>query len=52
MLLKELSEAIGVSGMEDDVRGVILNAIQDDEKDVQEEQQRFKGRGNYRGNDW
>jgi len=30
----------------------ILNALKDDEKDLQEQQQRFKARGNYRGKDW
>jgi len=34
MLLKELSEAIGVSGAEDGVRGVILNAIKDHVEDI------------------
>ncbi|RKX32108.1 MAG: hypothetical protein DRP46_01840 [Candidatus Zixiibacteriota bacterium] len=30
----------------------ILNALKDDEKDLQKEQQRFKVQGNYQGNDW
>jgi len=30
----------------------ILNALKDDEKDLQEEQKRFKASGNYQGNDW
>jgi len=30
----------------------ILNALKDDEKELQKEQQRFKARGEYRGNDW
>ena len=30
----------------------ILNALKDDEKDLQKEQQRFKASGDYRGNDW
>lgn len=30
----------------------ILNALKDDEKDLQKEQQRFKAQGNYQGNDW
>lgn len=34
MLLKELSEAIGVSGAEDEVRAVILNAIKDHVEDI------------------
>ena len=34
MLLKELSEAIGVSGAEEDVRAVILDAIKDHVEDI------------------
>ena len=34
MLLKELSEAIGVSGAEDEVRALILNAIKDHVEDI------------------
>ena len=34
MLLKELSEAFGVSGCEDDVRGLIIEAIKDDVDEV------------------
>ena len=34
MLLKELSEAIGVSGAEEEVRAVILNAIKDHTEDI------------------
>ena len=34
MLLKELSEAFGVSGCEDEVRGVIIEAIKDDVDEV------------------
>ena len=30
----------------------ILNALKDDEKDLQKKQQRYKARGNYRGDDW
>lgn len=30
----------------------ILNAIKDDEKDLQKEQQKFQVQGNYKGNDW
>jgi len=30
----------------------ILNALQDDERDIQKDQERFKVRGTYRGNDW
>ena len=30
----------------------ILNALQDDEKDLQKEQQRFRGEGSYQGKDW
>ncbi len=30
----------------------ILNALKDDEKDLQKEQQRFKAQGSYQGNDW
>ena len=30
----------------------ILNALQDDEKDLQKQQQRFKTKGTYRGKDW
>ncbi|MBN2470342.1 MAG: M42 family peptidase, partial [Anaerolineae bacterium] len=35
MLLKELSEAIGVSGAEDDVRAIILKAIKGHVEDIQ-----------------
>jgi len=30
----------------------ILNALKDDERDIQKDQERFKVRGTYRGNDW
>jgi len=30
----------------------ILNALKDDEKELQKDQERFKVRGDYRGNDW
>ncbi len=30
----------------------ILNALKDDEKELQKEQERFKVRGDYQGNDW
>ncbi|PKK84799.1 MAG: hypothetical protein CVT49_01195 [candidate division Zixibacteria bacterium HGW-Zixibacteria-1] len=30
----------------------ILNALKDDEKDLQKEQERFKVQGDYQGNDW
>jgi tetratricopeptide (TPR) repeat protein len=30
----------------------ILNALKDDEKEIQENQKRFRGKGGYQGNDW
>ncbi len=30
----------------------ILNALKDDEKELQKDQERFKAKGNYQGNDW
>jgi len=30
----------------------ILNALQDDERDIQKDQERFQAKGTYRGNDW